>query len=354
MAIPSSPRSVSDATRFTATTPHASSKTAEPRFNLPRTSGASVATRIGGGGKGGGPGKTKVDGIIETPEQKVARLRAAHQRAKLAKVSRLDKFLEVGRKVADSTHRLTVVGLIGLSGIAALVTVYTAFDMMAYNKKRKGEWIEAQRKLEADSLEAARIAYMTGKATEDQIALVEEQLERERRLGQTTSFFDRIPSVIAPESASQQTSQQPHKPSVVEAVSWPSSTEMAAAASAATVEPVKEVEEEKKANGSLWSWMTANLKKEEEGDESPSDRRLGYESLSEEDDGTGVRDSDLVRAVEHRAKSASAAVKEKAHAAFEREKENERKGGPLDRIGLEEGEKAPQEKPAEKKKRWLW
>ncbi|KAK4187413.1 cytochrome oxidase c assembly-domain-containing protein [Podospora australis] len=367
MAIPSTPRSVSDATRFTATTPHASSKSAEPRFNLPRKPGAAAATasKIGGGGKGGGaggsPGPKADDIILETPEQKVARLRAAHQRAKLAKVSRLDKFLEVGRKVADSGHRLTVVGLIGLSGIAALVTVYTAFDMMAYNKKRKAEWIEAQKKLEADSLEAARIAYMTGKATEDQIALVEEQLERERRLGQKSSFFDKMPSIIAPDSSStQQPQSQPHKPSVTESVSWPSPSsptkETAIAATTEAAASVTEGEEEagqkKASSGGLWSWMTANLKKEEEGDESPSDRRLGYESLSEEDDGQGVRDSDIVRAVEHRAQEASAALKEKAHAAFEKEKENERKGGPLDRIGLD----AQQEKPKQedKKKRWFW
>ena len=46
--------------------------------------------------------------------------------------------------------------------------------MLQYNRARRAEWIEAQRKLEADSLAAARIAYLRGDATEEQVLLVEE------------------------------------------------------------------------------------------------------------------------------------------------------------------------------------
>lgn len=46
--------------------------------------------------------------------------------------------------------------------------------MLQYNRARRAEWIEAQKKLEADSLAAARIAYLKGDATEEQILLVEE------------------------------------------------------------------------------------------------------------------------------------------------------------------------------------
>jgi hypothetical protein len=108
MPLSAAPRSVSDATRFTATTPHASSKTATPppRFSSPR-SGA------GAGGPGGsGPGSI----LTETPEQKVARLRAAHRRAKEAQVSRFDKFVDAGRRVFDSAHKVTVAGLVGFTG----------------------------------------------------------------------------------------------------------------------------------------------------------------------------------------------------------------------------------------------
>jgi hypothetical protein len=68
--------------------------------------------------------------------------------------------------------------------------------------------------------------------------------------------------------------------------------------------------------------------------------------LSEEDDGAGVRDSDLVRAVENK----QAYLREKAREAFEREKERERAGGPLDRLG-NDGEKST---PSPKKKWWPW
>jgi hypothetical protein len=92
-------------------------------------------------------------------------------------------------------------------------------------------------------------------------------------------------------------------------------------------------------------------------------RRLGWESLSEEDDGTGVRDSDLVRAVEEK----QAYLRARAHAALEREKANQREGGPLDRVGVQAGaegvkpvvageEKKVVEEGTEKgkKKGWLW
>jgi hypothetical protein len=202
--------------------------------------------------------------------------------------------------------------------------------MMSYNRKRKAEFIEAQKRMEQDSLEAARLAYMTGKATEEQIALVEEAIEREAASGASSSgVFTKLPSVLGTPKPIDSGVER-----VTEAVKWPASTQAAAAEDAAA-------EGEKKTG--LWAWMTSSLKKEEEGDDvMSSQRRLGYESLSEEDDGTGVRDSDLVRAFE----SKQASIREKAHEAFEKEKENQRTGGPLDRVGLEE------EKP--KKKGWLW
>lgn len=203
--------------------------------------------------------------------------------------------------------------------------------MIMYNKKRKAEFLEAQKNLEIGSLEAARLAYMTGKATEEQIALVEEVLERERQNGTTThsgSLFSRLPSALSMPKPIDDGSAAVER--VTEAVKWPAGEQSEKAAEAKT---------------GLWAWMTSSLKKEEEGEDAmSSQRRLGYESLSEEDDGTGVRDSDLVRASEGK----EAYIWQKAHEAFEKEKENQRKGGPLDRVGR--GEEA--EKP--KKKGWLW
>lgn len=188
--------------------------------------------------------------------------------------------------------------------------------MIVYNRKRKAEFLEAQRRLEASSLEAARLAYMTGKATDEQILLVEEALERDSTLS-SAPIFSR-PGAPAPQ-------QQQQHPTVSEAATWPQPPQ---------------AEEEKKSTG-LWAWLTSSLKKSEEGDEPMStQRRLGYESLSEEDDGTGVRDSDLVRAAEGRA----AALRDAAREAFEREKAAQREGGPLDRVGTETTEAPPVKK----------
>jgi hypothetical protein len=52
----------------------------------------------------------------ETPSQKVARLRAAAQRAKLAQGSTWDRVVHRGRIWADRAHRITATGLIGFSG----------------------------------------------------------------------------------------------------------------------------------------------------------------------------------------------------------------------------------------------
>ncbi len=204
--------------------------------------------------------------------------------------------------------------------------------MIVYNKKRGAEWAEAQKKLEADSLEAARIAYMTGKATDEQIDLVEDQLKRERESGRKTSFFSDI-SLLSPASATTATnttttttSPQPLSPppttppqaqtqtqSVTETVPWPASPSQ-------QQQQQQQDQAAPKKSSSLWSWLTSNLKREEQGDDAPSQRRLGYESLSEEDDGAGVCESDLARAAEEReaflrAKAVAAAAAAAAAAA---------------------------------------
>ncbi|KAL2147553.1 hypothetical protein VTI28DRAFT_8808 [Corynascus sepedonium] len=356
LRLSAAPRSVSDATRFTATTLHASSKSAAPppRFT-PSKSGHGHAAAPGGGGKGG-------PSIPETPEQKVARLRAAHLRAKAAQTSRFDRVVDASRRVFDSAHKITVAGLFGFTVIAGLATAYTAVDMMMYNKKRNAEWIEKQKKIEADSLEAARIAYMTGKADEEQIRLVEEQLERERQSGRKTSFFSEFNVLGTPEradaAAKPPTSPQHHETTppqsntVTETVSWtPKDADLE-----------DQDEASKRKSSGVWSWLTSNLKREEEEEPSTSSSsrtssppRLGYESLSSDDE-NGVRGSDIVRAVEHK----QAALKAKAQAALDKEKENQRAGGPLDRVGTEvgetgvakEGDKSTNEE--EKKKGWFW
>lgn len=250
--------------------------------------------------------------------------------------------------------------------LAGLLTAYTAVDMIMYNKKRSAEWAEAQKKLEADSLEAARIAYMTGKADAEQIALVEEQLERERESGRKTSFFKDVSVLGTPESPSTPSSPAAATPTESQFPPPPPSEQ-----------PPQPDQPQQQKSSSLWSWLTSNLKREEEEESTSSSSpssplssqpRLGYESLDDDSGAAGgaVRDSDLVRAVEGR----QAQVQAKASAAVARERENQRRGGPLDRVGVVEGAdggadgagagaavgEGEGEAPKEKKKKtgWFW
>lgn len=84
------PRSVADATRFTATGPHAFTR-------APPTSGS------GSGGR-------------ETPQQRVARLREAANRAKMDQVGMFDRIVDRGRIWADRAHKVVAIGLIGATG----------------------------------------------------------------------------------------------------------------------------------------------------------------------------------------------------------------------------------------------
>jgi hypothetical protein len=198
--------------------------------------------------------------------------------------------------------------------------------MIMYNKKRKAEFLEAQRKMAADSL-----------ATPEQIALVEEALERES--GNEASFFSKMPSIIGapkPLSTEQQgkLEEGAHGVAGAAAAAWEGAKEQ--------VEQVREKTQEeapKKASG-IRSWFSSSL---EESDDVT--KRFGWESLSEEDDASGVRDSDLVRAIDDK----QAQLRAKASQALEREKERERTGGPLDRVGTDVEKSA-----GSSRKWWPW
>lgn len=92
------PRSVKDATRFTSTIPHATSKSAT-------SSSASAAAA---------PKPARIPG--ETPEQRVRRLRQAHLAAQKAQVSKADKVIDASRRFFDVAHRWTVGGLVMFTG----------------------------------------------------------------------------------------------------------------------------------------------------------------------------------------------------------------------------------------------
>jgi len=98
------PRSAIDATRFTSTTPHATS--AKPFYPAASNPGsAPIAARAAPAPPG------------ETPQQKVKRLREAASRARDAKLTTFDKAIVRGRVWADRAHRFTALTLIGITGM---------------------------------------------------------------------------------------------------------------------------------------------------------------------------------------------------------------------------------------------
>lgn len=181
------------------------------------------------------------------------------------------------RKIIYANRQFTVV--------AGGVTVYAIGDMIIFNRKKRAEFYAEQKFKYAMALESAQRAAAVGSATEAQLGFLEREKEREQT--------------------------------------------------------VKIAEEAKKKSGP-WNkskeWLFSGLKKEEEGnDVGTSERRLGYEALSEEDDNLGERESDILRAIQEKKMT----IQDKAKSVFEAEKERQKKGGPLDRIGTEAGEEKP-------------
>ncbi|KAG6361287.1 hypothetical protein INS49_009512 [Diaporthe citri] len=279
MAAKDGERSASSATRFTATTPHASSKAGPSRFPPPPRAGGAPRKPAAASARAAAPNS-------ETPEQRVARLRAAHERAKTAQVSRFDQLIAKSRPFFDSAHRITVISLVGLTAVAGLLTAYTAYDMLRYNRKRKAEFIEAQRVMSADSLEAARLAYMRGDASDEQISLVE---EANARAGGAGGDF-KLPSILSAPAPIRRDEEAP------------GSGEQAAAAASGGAAST-----EGKSSG-LFGWFSSKKSTQDTTGSSEAPRSLEDKQ-------------DMLR---------------KAREAFEKEKEAQRSGGPLDRLGIED------------------
>ncbi|KZL83116.1 hypothetical protein CI238_06526, partial [Colletotrichum incanum] len=313
------PRSASDATRFTSTTPHAASKNS-PTSTTVSTTSAAAASRT--------PQPPKIPGRQpgESPEERVRRLRAAHEAARAAQTSSVDRVIGGSRRFFDFAHKFTVLGLVGFSAIAGLVSVYSVYDMVTYNKQRRNDFVEAQRKMEEDSLASARIAFINGTATDAQVTLVEEANARARETGVKLPPLLSAPTVTTQaekifgkggQHQHQQDAFAAQSSSAPTAPSFPTASDAASSTAPA-----------QKKSSSSSSWWPFGSK---------SDPSQGG-SLGEEDKAAG-----LVRAVEERKEF----LQDKAKAAFERERENQRQGGALDQLGLPQ-----EEKKAEKKGWW--
>lgn len=165
-------RSPTDATRFTATGPYASSSTSFDS-RAPR-SGTGTQIDFGSAPKN------------ETPQAKIARLRAAAAAARRGKESQFDTAVRVGRVWADRAHRATAIGLIGFTVVAGCVATAGITDMMMHNRRRRNEWFAEKQAEAAKELGEARRAQAAGVASEDQMLLINreraaEEAEEARR-----------------------------------------------------------------------------------------------------------------------------------------------------------------------------
>jgi Cytochrome oxidase c assembly len=106
-------RSASDAyTRFTSTSPHASSKPSSSSKTSPPFGSYQPSAPRPSQPSSFPPGPPN-----ETPQEKVARLRLASRLAKSrTSMSPLDRAIDRGRRIADKTHRIFAYGLIGSTG----------------------------------------------------------------------------------------------------------------------------------------------------------------------------------------------------------------------------------------------
>jgi hypothetical protein len=164
--------------------------------------------------------------------------------------------------------------------IAGGFTFYALGDMMIYNRRKRAEFYQEQKALKENAIHSARLAIAEGVASEDQVNFIRREEEHDAQLE-------------------------------------------AAARAKATKQGIFKKGKE---------WLFSGLKNEEEGEDvGSSERRLGYEALSEEDDSLGERESDIVRAIEEKKMAIAARAKQ----AFAEEKERQRSGGPLDRLGSE-------------------
>lgn len=158
-------RSASDATRFTSTGPHAATKPPSGATSFSANPAMpSSATQLNFGQSPAPPG--------ETPQQKIARLRAAAALAKQGKESTFDKTVRIGRVWADRAHRVTALSLVGFTVVAAVVATAGITDMMLHNRRRRKEWFAEKQAESAREFAIAKQAEARGAATEDQMLLI--------------------------------------------------------------------------------------------------------------------------------------------------------------------------------------
>lgn len=164
-------RSPSDATRFTSTGPYVSTKPSGSSPNF--SANPNTAPPFGSGAPNT---SNQIDfgqaPANETPQQKIARLRAAAAAAKRGNETAFDKTVRIGRVWADRAHRVTALSLIGLTVVSGAVATAGITDMLMHNRRRRNEWLAEKQAESARDLAIAKQAAATGTATEDQMLLI--------------------------------------------------------------------------------------------------------------------------------------------------------------------------------------
>ncbi|KAF6231026.1 hypothetical protein HO173_010726 [Letharia columbiana] len=182
-------RSAADATRFTATSPHAyarptpinrpdpsthsASGTPRPNPNAPlnpnpRVPPPPIDPKKGAQGSAP-PGETAVE--------KVARLRQARLREREAQITTWDRVVIRGRVWADRAHKTTVVSLLGFSIVAAAITGFALTDMILHNRRKRSAFYAEQRAIYSQRLIEAIETEKSGMPLDEDQTLV---INRER------------------------------------------------------------------------------------------------------------------------------------------------------------------------------
>jgi hypothetical protein len=161
--------------------------------------------------------------------------------------------------------------------------------MMIHNRRKRAEFFTEQKALKASAIQTARLAIDHGVATEDQMAFIRREEEHDAELA------------------------------------------AAAAAKAAKRGIFRRSKD----------WLFSGLKREEGADNLlPSERDIGYEQVNQGDHSVRERGSRVMQAIEEK----ESQISEKTKNAFEKEKQRQRTGGPLDHLGTEERD-LDEEKP---------
>ena len=104
-------RAVADATRFTATSPHANSNPLPAASRVYPRNGSRPLPRASLPQASRSPGPPG-----ETPKEKVAWLRAEWRAKNIPKPPLWDRIVVRGRDIADTAHQWTVLGILGFTG----------------------------------------------------------------------------------------------------------------------------------------------------------------------------------------------------------------------------------------------